>query len=145
MKKILSIISVLVIIICIGAFTANAAETEKKEYSTALSSTTGVNNDNAERTIRADCTQNSECVSSTDCTRRAECRNYNECTSGGVCQTDCRENCTAEDKTTCPNAENRQRRNDGSGNGNCNGGGRNNANRGHCAVRGERSANCRNK
>lgn len=133
MKKILSIISVLVIIICIGAFTANAAETEKKEYSTTLCSTTGVNNNNAERTTRA------------DCTRRAECRNYNECTSGGVCQTDCRENCTAEDKTTCPNAENRQRRNDGSGNGNCNGSGRNNANRGHCAGRGERSANCRNK
>ena len=132
MKKILSIISVLVIIICIGSFTANAAETEKKEYSTALCSTTCVRD-------------NAECASSADCTLNTECRNYNECIgSTGVCQTDCRENCTAEDKTTCPNAENRQRRNDSSGNGNCNGSGRNNAKRGHCTGRGERSANCRN-
>lgn len=126
MKKILSIVSVLVIIICIGSLTANAAETEKKEYSTAMCSTACVNRNNA------------ECAGRADCTRKADCRSYNEFTERtGVCHTSCRENCTAESKTACPNAENRQRRN------NCSG--INNSDRGHCAGRGGRAANCLNK
>lgn len=132
MKKILSIISVLVIIICIGSFTANAAVTDKNDDSVTQCSTTCLYRNSTE------CRRNAECTDKTECT------NYTECVrSTAASRNNCSESCAATKKADCPNPENRQKRNE-KHNGN-NGNGCGSAKRENCAGRCERSGNCHNK
>lgn len=127
MKKILSIISVLVIIICIGSFTANAAVTDK-------------NDDSVTQCLYRN---SAECRQSAVCTNKAECTNYTECVRSTAASRNNRcESYSATKRADCPNPENRQRRNEKHNRNN--GNGRGSAMRENCAGRCERSGNCRN-
>lgn len=132
MKKILSIISVLVIIICIGSLTANAAVTDKNEASVTQCSTTCLYG------------KSTECPRNAECTAKTECTDYTQCVrSTAASGNSCSESCAATKKADCPKPENRQKRNE-KHNGN-NGNGCGSAKRENCAGSCERSGNCRNK